>query len=61
MTNILASTGFEFFRMLWQIINLLILLSILGMVVLFPRWVIKKINSIEKSLDEINKKLDRKE
>lgn len=59
--NSFLETGFELPKLLWQVVNFAVLLSIIGIVVFFPWWVIRKINSIEKNLKDINEKLDRKE
>lgn len=61
MNSFIQSLGFEFPKLLWQIVNLVILLTIIGLIVLFPIWVIKKIKLIDKNLEQINEKLNRRE
>lgn len=60
MNSFIQSIGFELPKLLWQIVNLVILLAIIGLIVMFPIWVIKKIKSIDKNLEQINEKLNRK-
>jgi hypothetical protein len=47
--------GFDGARVIWQIINLILL----GVVIIIPIWLILKINSIDKSLKEILQKLEK--
>lgn len=61
MNSFIQNLGFEFPKLLWQIVNLVILLAIIGLIVMFPIWVIKKIKSIDKNLEQINEKLNRRE
>lgn len=61
MNSFIQSIGFELPKLLWQTVNLVILLAIIGLIVMFPIWVIKKIKSIDKKLEQIYEKLDRRE
>ena len=54
MDAIMQQLSFALPRMIWQIVNLFILLIILAL----PIWLVVKVNSIDKNLKEINKKLE---
>lgn len=47
--------GFDGARVIWQIINLILL----GVVIIIPIWLVLKINSIDKCLKEILQKLEK--
>ena len=48
-------TGFAFPMIIWQIVNLFVLLLCIAL----PIWLVIKVNSIDKNLKEINKKLEK--
>ncbi|WP_418791717.1 hypothetical protein [Phosphitispora sp. TUW77] len=51
----LQEVGFETPKLIWQLINLFILLGLIAI----PVWLLTKVNSIEKSLKELVRKLDK--
>jgi len=55
MGAIMEQFGFSFPRMIWQVANLFVLLLCIAL----PIWLVIKVNSIDKSVKEINKKLDK--
>lgn|GEM_PF-4944109 len=55
MGGFLEQTGFEAPKLLWQLVNLVVL----GLFLALPIWLVTKINSIDKSLKELLRRLDK--
>ncbi len=54
------AASFDFARSLWQIVNLLVLVPVILLSISFPIYLLVKINSIDKTLKQILKKMEDK-
>ncbi len=48
---------FELIKLIWQALNLIILIVLGFLIIIAPLWIFKKVNRIEKRLDNLENKI----
>ena len=50
---------FDLIKLIWQALNLIILIVLGFLIIIVPLWIFKKVNRIEKRLDNLENKIDK--